>query len=99
MEFLVRIAVRLPSELAGEAREELTARELARGKVLQRAGSIVRIWRIPGRPANVGVWRAADATELHELLTSLPLYPWMEIDVQALALHPIEASDIDPASP
>ncbi len=99
MEFLVRIEVRLPSELAGEARRKLTARELARAKALQSAGSIVRIWRIPGRPANVGVWRAADATDLHELLTSLPLYPWLEIDVQALALHPVEVSEADTESP
>lgn len=98
MEFLVRVEVRLPAELAAEAREELTAREVARGKALQAAGSIVRIWRIPGRHANVAVWRAADPTELHELLTSLPLHPWMEIDVQALALHPLEVSDVDDAT-
>lgn len=99
MEFLVRIEVRLPAELAGETRQELTAREFARGKALQDAGSIARIWRIPGRHANVAVWRAADPTELHELLTSLPLFPWMEIDVEALALHPLEASEVDADNP
>lgn len=93
MEFLVRIEVRLPAELAGETRQELTAREFARGKALQDAGSIVRIWRLPGRHANLAVWRAADPTELHDLLTSLPLFPWMDIDVQALALHPLEVPE------
>ena len=92
MEFLVRIEVRLPAELEGETRRELTERELARGRALQDAGSIVRIWRIPGRLANVAIWRAADATELHDLLTSLPLFPFMDVEVEALALHPLEAS-------
>ena len=30
----------------------------------------------------------ADATALHEALSSLPLYPWMDIEVHALAVHP-----------
>lgn len=98
MEFLVRIEVRLPPELEGGTRRELTEREFARGKALQDAGSIARIWRIPGRFANVAVWRAADATELHDLLTSLPLFPWMDVEVEALALHPLEVSEehLDP---
>ena len=76
----------------------MTEREFARGKALQDAGSIARIWRIPGRFANVAVWRAADATELHDLLTSLPLFPWMDVEVEALALHPLEVSEehLDP---
>lgn len=93
MEFLVRIDVRLPPDLAADVRAELTARERVRGTALREAGTIVRIWRIPGRQANAGIWRATDATELHDLLASLPLFPWMEIDVQALAVHPLEAPE------
>ncbi len=92
MDFLVRIEIRLPADLESAAREELAARERARGLALKEAGSLVRLWRIPGRHANVGLWRAADATELHDLLASLPLFPWMDIEVQALAVHPLEAS-------
>jgi muconolactone D-isomerase len=29
-----------------------------------------------------------DATVLHEALSSLPLYPWMDINVHPLAVHP-----------
>jgi muconolactone D-isomerase len=90
MEFLVRIDVRLPSGLPDEARDDLAAAESARGRELKDAGSIVRIWRVPGRHANVGVWQAADASELHDLLLSLPLFRFMEIDVQPLAVHPLE---------
>ena len=99
MEFLVRIEVRLPSDLPDQARNELVSQETARGRALQDAGSIVRIWRIPGRHANVAIWRAADASALHDLLASLPLFPWMDIDVQALALHPLERPRASPPSP
>lgn len=90
MEFLVRIDVRLPANLPDVERADLIAREVARGRALQDAGSIVRIWRIPGRYANVAVWKAADATDLHGLLASLPLFPWMDVDVEPLAVHPLE---------
>lgn len=90
MEFLVRIEIQLPAELPGTERADLAAQELARGKALREAGTIVRIWRLPGRTANVAVWEAGDATELHELLASLPLFPWMDIEVEPLALHPLE---------
>ena len=90
MEFLVRIEVRLPAELPDTERADLASRELERGRALQEAGTIVRIWRIPGRTANVAVWKAGDATELHERLASLPMFPWMDIEVEPLALHPLE---------
>ena len=91
MEFLVRIEIGLPPDMPEDRRSELLAAEAARGRELIAAGSLVRIWRVPGRRANVSLYRAADATELHALLGSLPLYPWLEISVEALATHPLEA--------
>jgi muconolactone delta-isomerase len=40
--------------------------------------------------AVVGLWEAADATVLHEALASLPMFPWMDVTVEALATHPQE---------
>jgi muconolactone D-isomerase len=90
MEFLVRIDVRLPFALPEEQRAELTKAELSRGLALRRQGAIKGIWRIPGTRSNVGVWSAVDATELHDVLSSLPLWPYLEVEVTALAQHPIE---------
>jgi muconolactone D-isomerase len=73
-------------------RERLLAAELERGRELREAGSIWAIWRIPGGLRNVGVWDAADATELHDLLMSLPLAPWIKADVTPLAEHPLNRS-------
>lgn len=90
MEFLVRIEVALPPETPAARRAELEAAERERGSELLAAGKLVRIWRLPGRRANLSLYRAADATELHEALTSLPLWPWMTISVEPLAVHPLE---------
>jgi len=93
MRFLVEIAVEFSPELRdpeNPRRAELLARELERGVELRRAGSIERIWRVPGGLRNVGIWVAADATELHGLIASLPLYPWIKATVTPLAEHPVE---------
>ena len=93
MRFLVEVKVELPDELRdprSARRGELLEAELARGVELRRAGTIEAIWRVPGELRNVGVWTAADATELHEALTSLPLAPWMRMQVTPLAEHPVE---------
>lgn len=85
--FLVRITVALPPGMAAEERAALIASEEARGRDLKDAGAIQDIWRLPGRLANVGVWQAANATELHRALTSLPVWPWAVVEVETLADH------------
>lgn len=90
-DFLVQIRVRLPPDIAPEQRTELLGAELARGRELVARGVIYRIWRVPGAIANVAVWRAPSATVLHELLTSLPMFPYADISVTALAAHPAES--------
>jgi muconolactone D-isomerase len=88
MDFLVEIDVTLPPSTPPERREELVAAEAVRARELATQGIIWRLWRVPGRWSNVGVWRASDATELHEALSSLPLYPWLDVRVTPLADHP-----------
>jgi muconolactone D-isomerase len=90
MEFLVRIDISLPEGMPEERRRALVEAEAVRGRELREAGVLVRIWRLPGRYANVSIYRAADATELHAALTSLPLWPYMDVHVEALAVHPLE---------
>lgn len=90
MEFLVSIAVRLPVDLPPEEELRLRAAELEAGRALAAAGTIQRIWRLPGTTSNVGIWRVADADELHQVLSSLPLWQWLEVKVHALAAHPAE---------
>lgn len=90
MEFLVEIAVALPPDMPADQRAELLARERDRGLALRAEGTLTRIWRLPGRLANVGIWSAPDAEALHEALTSLPVMPYATVSVTVLARHPLE---------
>lgn len=94
MEFLVRIDTRLPPDLPADRRDDLLRREAQRGKTLREAGVLRQIWRIPGRLANIGVWRTATAEELHDALMSLPVWPYAEITVTVLAAHPLDHIDL-----
>jgi len=91
MEFLVRIEVRLPPEMPQAEREALLAAEAVRGRELIAEGRLMRIWRVPGRLANVSLYDAEDATAVHAAISSLPLWPWMDVRIEALARHPLES--------
>lgn len=88
MEFLVHIEVEWPADGDPTELARLTAAERQRAAELAAEGWIRRLWRIPGRRANWGLWEAPDATALHAALMSLPFYPWLSIDVEPLAAHP-----------
>jgi muconolactone D-isomerase len=88
MEFLVSVNVEWPADGDPGEKQRLIEAEGVRAGELARAGTIKRLWRIPGRWANIGLWDAEDATSLHEALASLPLFVWLDIDVQPLARHP-----------
>lgn len=92
MEFLVEIEVRLPAGLEPGERDRLLAAEASRGTELAREGVLRAIWRVPGRFANCAIWSAPDATVLHSALTSLPLWPYLDVEVTALARHDLAGS-------
>lgn len=86
MEFLVHMEVRsLP---AGDEGQKLLVLESQRARELAAAKILRRLWRIPGRRANWGIWITGSIDELHEVLSSLPLFPYMKMTVHPLAKHP-----------
>lgn len=88
MLFHVRMDVRLPHDLAAEARAEIVAREKEYSQRLQRSGKWPHLWRIAGQYANFSVFDVESNDELHDLLAGLPLFPYMDIQVTPLATHP-----------
>lgn len=88
MEFLVHIAVEYPVDGDRDELARLTAAETVRSRELTAAGTLRRLWRIPGQRANYGLWEAPDATALDAALASLPMFPYLRIEVQPLAQHP-----------
>jgi muconolactone D-isomerase len=55
---------------------------------IQREGKWRDLWRVVGQYANVSIFNVSDNEELHQLLSSLPLYPYMDISVTPLTQHP-----------
>ena len=88
MQFLVRMDVHIPHDLDAATVADLRSRETARAGEIQRAGKWPELWRVVGRVANVSVFDVDTHEELHELLTSLPLFPYMDVEVTALTRHP-----------
>jgi muconolactone D-isomerase len=88
MLFHVHIDIRIPRDLDPEALRELQEHEHERATELQLQGKWTHLWRVAGKFSNVSVFDVEDPAELHEVLNSLPLYPFMEIEVTALCKHP-----------
>jgi muconolactone D-isomerase len=92
MLFYVSITVRIPYGIDPVEIKRLSAREHERAKELERQGKWLHVWRVVGKWANVSIFKVESPAELHEILSSLPLYPYMEIEVTALC-------EMQPASP
>jgi len=90
--FQVRMDVHLPEHLDPDVRSELLARERAYSQDLQRSGSWPHIWRIVGDYSNISIFDVASNDELHEVLSGLPLFSYMDIAVTPLATHPSDVN-------
>lgn len=88
MLFHVRMDVALPRDLDPAERDTLLATEKARALELQRKGSWVHLWRVVGQYSNVSIFDVDSGDELHQILWNLPLFPFMKVQVTALAEHP-----------
>lgn len=88
MLFHVRMNVNLPATMPADEATRLKADEKALAQRLQDQGKWRHLWRIAGQYANVSVFDVDSVDELHALLTSLPLFPYMQIEVTALCRHP-----------
>lgn len=95
MLFHVEMDVRLPPDLAPEVAAQLKATERERAQELQQRGTWRHVWRVAGRYANISVFDVASPAELHEVLSTLPLFPYMTITVTALCRHPSSIHDDD----
>ncbi len=88
MLFHVRMNVQLPPSMPLDEAARLKADEKALAQRLQEEGAWRHLWRIAGQYANVSIFDVENNDELHTLLSSLPLFPYMDIEVTALARHP-----------
>lgn len=95
MLFKVEMQVNIPLGFDADEASRLKAAEKARFQELQQAGTWRHIWRVVGQYANVSIFDVSSNAELHDLLMSLPLYPFMTIEVTALCRHPSSLHEDD----
>ena len=82
------IAVRIPHDADQKKIKQLSAEEHERANELQLQRKWIHLWRVAGKYANISIFDVEDPAELHDILNSLPLYPFMEVEVTALCHHP-----------
>ncbi len=88
MLYLVRMDVEVPQNVPEAQFADIKAREKAYAHQLQRSGEWQHLWRVVGEYANYSVFDVESNDALHDLLSQLPLFPYLRISVTPLAQHP-----------
>jgi len=84
--------VNLPADMPAEEAAAIKAVEKTYSQDLQQQGKWRHIWRVVGEYSNYSVFDAESNDDLHNMLSGLPLFRYMDISVTPLAKH---ASDVN----
>ena len=95
MLFHVRMDVHIPVGYDPDRADDLKRVERERARDLQNQGKWRHLWRIAGQYSNVSVFDVSDVQELHDIVSTLPLFPFMTIEVTPLCRHPSSIHDDD----
>lgn len=95
MLFQVEMDVEIPHGVTPDVVAHLKETERQRAQELQRSGQWRHLWRVAGRYANVSIFDVESNEALHDILSTLPLFPFMRVSVTPLCRHPssIRADD------
>ena len=89
MDYLVRAT---PTErlldLSAEDLDELMAGEREVATALIAGGKITWMWRLPDTNISLSIWNAESGEALDAHLRTLPVFPYNDVEVTALAAHP-----------
>lgn len=88
MVFIVEMDVNIPESWSEDKIADYVAREKECSQKWQKSGKWVYLWRVAGQYSNVSVLEVESPDELHQIISSLPLFPYMDIKVKALCKHP-----------
>jgi muconolactone D-isomerase len=88
MLFHVEMDVQIPAGLAADVVDQLKKTERERAQELQNSGQWRHLWRVAGRYANVSIFDVGSNEALHDILSTLPLFPFMRVTVTPLCRHP-----------
>lgn len=90
MRFILNIRSQLPGEWTPEQRAELSRRQTEAAVALMHRRVLRRTFRVVGQLENFSIWEADTLEQLHAVLQSLPMYPFMTIKVTPVIQHPVE---------
>ena len=91
MEFLVTMTTHVPERTSEEAIGDVRAREAVHSRELAAEGRLLRLWRPPllaGEWRTLGLFDAANPTDLEHVLLSMPLRVWRTDAIEPLLAHP-----------
>ena len=88
MLFFVSMDVSLPASMSADEATALKLKEREFSQQLQRDGKWKHLWRVVGQYSNVSIFDVTSPDELHTILSSLPLFPYIKMNVVALCAHP-----------
>jgi len=88
MLYQVEMTVKLPPDMSQATAEKIKSSEKKYAFELQKQGKWLHLWRIAGAYKNLSIFDVDSHDELHELLSGLPLFAYMDIRVIPLARHP-----------
>ncbi len=74
----------------------MKAREKIASSEYQRSGEWLHLWRIAGKFGNISIFDVSDHDRLHEILWSLPLFPFMTIRCCRSRATPRPSIDLRP---
>lgn len=74
--------------LSADDRDELMAGEREVATALIAEGAITWMWRLPDSGTSIAIWNAESAEAVDAHLRTLPIYPYNDVEITALAAHP-----------
>ena len=81
----------VPDGTPGDLVEEARHGEARSTRQFGEQGHLIRLWALPSdqnASRALGLWRAEDDAQLTRMLESLPLDPWMTVQITPLTPHP-----------
>jgi len=88
MVYVVEMDVKIPVTWSEEKIADYIKREKECSQKWQNSGKWVYLWRVAGKYANISVLEVESPDEFHQIISSLPLFPYMNIKVTSITKHP-----------
>lgn len=88
MLYLVHMEVNIPNSVSEQEATKIKSLEKEYSQNLQKSGKWPHLWRVVGEYANYSIFDVESNDVLNTILSGLPLFPYMKIQVTPLAKHP-----------